>query len=1418
MLDKIIQKVISKQKPYYELVGKPIQGINNQYWLVFKSKVENPTLVSVLMEKLTGNQNTSLNRVIRIDTQTGKVYTYIPSREMDLPSQTLLRTSDIQLIEKFFDEKETQSEIEEELIEGSFLELETKGKRRYNLPQELEKYNAFFQKILSRAAIYRRSTGYFESGVLKVYQEPLQEVIRSDGKVRLLVDWLGFTNKRDLDELEKLQDSTYRSQHIAESIEAFLQGLDEKQFTSTEIMAELIRLGYLEIRMVRMNDEFSIYHKKTGIFTDHLGHHIQHEGSDNFTRAAHSRNAESVTFLYSIDSRDSETIKQSIQEFDGEWNDNKLTHSINQPFLELVKKERHRRDTLYTPRIDSITPSSFKPGETTPVKIKGSNLDQIDSIDVEGNELINVEIEEKTQDLIKAGVTVEPGHPSRPIRLRISKGNKKIPVELKKEPQVKSKTDLEDYGEIIGFKEAVEKLIQGEHGTPKDFLFWLASLRPNQFKIETSDTLDDLVDDGSLFEHQKSGALHCLRVINDFGVAVCADAVGLGKTRLAAAVAKIANKPKIAIIAAKKLHYNWMKEMLAVGLSHEKGDFELYNKNLMGLKGSNFLEDFSRFGGPDLIIIDEAHEGIRNFNNRIHKACLMIKDRDRRKGKERSYLLLTATPWNNRREDIYNILSPFITHPDGFKDIGLDQAANYFENRENIELFTDNTPLFRRVYKELFLQRTRSMLKEAYPSLNLYAKRVAKWLPVQFEPATERALDRIFQRFETDLKIPFAQPIRYFSESVEAYALPGNMRRFFLQRAESSMYALKRTISNFQYKLKELERTLLETDPTPEGLEVFLYKHYKVKRHKTGKTSQQEEFRLFDNDDDDFLEQDEDEDEIREDEREARLVEMISTAIEALRDKPERIHEIRNTLLVDCERDLESLEDIKGLLSAEFVKDHKREEVTKKVRALVQAGEKVLLISTFSDSVLDYYQHMIQDPVINAKGIGLAIGGSKVYYPDHGKPIPFAPNNATKAGKPQETLKREELFKIFAPVATARSPEEIPPPEKQLSVLIGSETLSVGQNLQDADILINIDLPWNPMVLEQRIGRIDRPKKHKVQELQIFYANSESQLLRQASRLERLHQKLIGESTPENIVPRPDSIEQRAPFSADDLGASIYGDTFFDDEVLPDYINFINMLRESRQVEQESLQEKAYEKQDVSKDIFTHLELLYGEDVSRLLREWGSDYEPNKVSLGRKTGREDEPNAVLGLKVERFGPNGESIEQYDLPSIFLWNDLTGEKGVFGQAIKYGIETPEATGVYSSEHIKKSVDELYQKLRQYKQTLEEREVSSDENWADLSKSSDRLNAIVSRITKMQSLPEGIAKERIKDSVSKLAAWKSRKPVQKVLRELAGPGYRAVSDEEYVLKFLDLVEAKNLMPQTNIKTASVRISLEAILLRA
>ncbi|MFM7717531.1 MAG: helicase, partial [Microcystis sp.] len=160
----------------------------------------------------------------------------------------------------------------------------------------------------------------------------------------------------------------------------------------------------------------------------------------------------------------------------------------------------------------------------------------------------------------------------------------------------------------------------------------------------------------------------------------------------------------------------------------------------------------------------------------------------------------------------------------------------WFISREiGIENFTDMTNIFRRTYRELFLQRTRKMLREATPDLQLYAQRIAQWLPVQFEPETEQALEQIFSQFEDNLFIPFADPIRYLTETVEQRSLLRNQRRMFLQRAESSMYALQRTIKNFSDRILLLKQQIEKVTSDAEGLKQFLLQHYKFQAEKIGR-------------------------------------------------------------------------------------------------------------------------------------------------------------------------------------------------------------------------------------------------------------------------------------------------------------------------------------------------------------------------------------------------------------------------------------------------------------------------------------------------------------------------------------------------------------------------------------------------------
>ncbi|MGH2414728.1 MAG: C-terminal helicase domain-containing protein, partial [Microcystaceae cyanobacterium] len=386
-------------------------------------------------------------------------------------------------------------------------------------------------------------------------------------------------------------------------------------------------------------------------------------------------------------------------------------------------------------------------------------------------------------------------------------------------------------------------------------------------------------------------------------------------------------------------------------------------------------------------------------------------------------------------------------------------------------------------------------------------------------------------------------------------------------------------------------------------------------------------------------------------------------------------------------------------------------------------------------------------------------------------------------------------------------PAERPQPEEEIAVLIGSETLSVGQNLQDADYLINIDLPWNPMILEQRIGRIDRPKQHRVENIYIYYANSESQLLRQASRLSNLNKKLIGDLAHESgAIPNIERI--------DSLGASIYGDTLFDDEILPGYIDFIHSLVKARSLEQGSLQEDTYQKQETSHDLYTQNEILHSEELRKIVESLGFDYQANPIAVGHRTNEPDEATGLVALTLEYFGPNGEPIPEQK--QTIYWNDHTEERDGYGRAIATAFKTPEAGEVISAKDILTVAQNLYNQLVKLKQQNHS-ELEQPETLENITLTSERISKIQKRIMAMDSFPSGIDRRTVKDTLKKLNQGKEHKKVQKLLREYTEGNQIQLSDLEFVKQLVNDTEVLNLLSFEGIKPTRLKASLSALLLR-
>jgi hypothetical protein len=346
------------------------------------------------------------------------------------------------------------------------------------------------------------------------------------------------------------------------------------------------------------------------------------------------------------------------------------------------------------------------------------------------------------------------------------------------------------------------------------------------------------------------------------------------------------------------------------------------------------------------------------------------------------------------------------------------------------------------------------------------------------------------------------------------------------------------------------------------------------------------------------------------------------------------------------------------------------------------------------------------------------------------------------------------------------------------------------------------------MILEQRIGRIDRPKQRRVENIYIYYANSENQLLRQASRLSNLHKKLVGElALDERQIPTISSVET--------LGPSIYGDTQFDDEVLPGYIDFLNSLVKARRMEQGNLQEDTYQKQETSRDLYTHNEILHSEELGRLVQHLGEDYQANPIALGRRSGETEEPTGLVALSVEYFGPNGEPIP--DRRQILFWNDRTEEKDGYGMAIATAFKTPPVADVLPATDLIFQAQNIYQQLVALKQQRLV-QIEQPESLENINITSDRINRISRRVSQLDRFPSSIDRTTVRNTFKKLNASKENKKVQKLLRDYTDGDKAKLDDVDFVTQLVQDTEKLSLLTIESIIPTSLRVSLTAFLLKA
>jgi hypothetical protein len=632
-----------------------------------------------------------------------------------------------------------------------------------------------------------------------------------------------------------------------------------------------------------------------------------------------------------------------------------------------------------------------------------------------------------------------------------------------------------------------------------------AALLLKSYSNEVVEVPRALTESAQLFPHQARGIAELIARLRRFNTSILADSVGLGKTRTTCAVIRMlrdaGSQRMSAILTPRKLERNWRKEMSVVGLE-EGHDVILLNKDIF--KRLSVQEAARQLRGVGLVVVEEAHQDLRNPGSRFHRN---LRDSV---GLAQG-LLVTATPWNNRRGDIFSILSPFVRPLPGAGEGAFECFKKGF--RTGRKEFEESDEVFHHIYGSVVLQRTRRQLRELGDAGVFYAPRAPKLEVVDYSLSQQTAFQTLFGVVEA-LHLPYFNPVRYLTaESDAEWRLSGTYRFFLLKRAESSMAALRLTLHSMKARAESLHEQLVGITDSSDAVARWLGGCYNLSEDviEDALESSREGVLLS---------------ERVTRPRQRRALRLIEDAKAKGRLKP-----LRRRLIADCEADIRLLNKVEKEFAPLFDSDPKLEAVVAAVHASAATGHKVLLVSQFADTAFTVYKAITADSALCKMGVGLVMSTAKGGEP----PIQADGRKAA----------REEVIRRFAPRAWAqnvieREPESRAgrlPGEQELSILVGTDTLSVGQNLQDARAIIHLDLTWNPMVLEQRIGRLDRPR-HETDDRPIE--------IRYFLNLDLIEAELKLKKT----------IDARL--------AATYKDTAFDDEILPGYFELIEAMQRLR--------------------------------------------------------------------------------------------------------------------------------------------------------------------------------------------------------------------------------------------------------------
>ena len=578
-----------------------------------------------------------------------------------------------------------------------------------------------------------------------------------------------------------------------------------------------------------------------------------------------------------------------------------------------------------------------------------------------------------------------------------------------------------------------------------------------------------------LYDFQKDAVLAIINKLEKYNGCILADSVGLGKTFTALAVVKYyENRNKsVLVLCPKKLAENWntykgnyMNNPIA--LDRLRYDV-LFHTDLSRTGGtSNGIElDRLNWGNYDLVVIDESHNfrnGVGTHANTTENRYVKLMEKVIRTGVKTKVLMLSATPVNNRFVDLRNQLA--IAYEGDSEQIDsklatkksiddifrqAQKAYNAWckldpEDRTTDALLRTLDFDFFEVLDSVTIARSRKHISKYYSTAEI-GKFPERLKPISLRPSLTSLKSAINynQIYEELMKLSLCiyTPSNYiFPSKLDKYMdLTHNkginltqrgreqgIRRLMsinlLKRLESSVFSFNLTLS----RIRELITKTIDA--------INRFEKYGVSDLDMSEASDND----FDMDDGntDFFSVGE--------KIKINFADMdYRTWREELQTDAD-ILELLTLMIADITPEYDTkLQTLFGLISKKI--EH----------PINQDNKKIMIFSAFSDTA-EYLYENVSVFVKKKYGLDTAL-------------ITGAVDGKTTVKELKATL--NNVLTCFSPISKSKA-ALMPNSTANIDILIATDCISEGQNLQDCDYLVNYDIHWNPVRIIQRFGRIDR--------------------------------------------------------------------------------------------------------------------------------------------------------------------------------------------------------------------------------------------------------------------------------------------------------------------------------------------------------